>query len=157
MSERHQKAVTFLAYVGTWGVLISVDFGISQIPAPTNDYLAVVIAVIIVAVMFWAYQGERIAKGSTLPRLLRGTQVLLVLSCFLEGMSTYNLYFLGYLAGSYSHVVVLVKVLPNLLVNGLYLIYLGIMMSLTGMAISTFGLVAIAYRRGLNRTTTNTV
>ena len=99
LSERQKKAITFLAFVGTWIGLTGLVVA-SQIPSPTNYYLVVAETAFVGVLMFWAYQGERFVKGSALPRLLRGTKALFVLCCFLEGFSVYNLFFSGYLGAA---------------------------------------------------------
>jgi len=144
-------ALTSLINLGT---LLGTQFG------STFEYVTLGVTLVFAALIVSAYLPEgryKKWKSAKVSQLLRGAKALFALSCFLEVLGVYNVYFAGYIVGSQSHIVVLVKVLPDLLINSLYLIYLGVVVSLTGIAIGTFGFVAIAYRRGLDRVTTNAV
>ena len=149
--SKHDKLSYLATYLTTLGTLITLGLILGLQFGPTVGYVAWGVVLVFVVLMAWAYLPYKNWKSVRFSRLLQGAKVMFVLSCFLEVVSAYILYFSGYVAGSYAHIIVVVEVLPNLLVDGWYLICLGIVVGSVGIASGTFGFVAIAYRRGLVR------
>jgi uncharacterized membrane-anchored protein YitT (DUF2179 family) len=137
----------------SWVILS--DFFLKDIPAPFNVYTSWITSGLFVVFLVWVYLGKSISKKASIPHLFESKNMTLTLACINEGASIVNLYYTGYLAGTYDTLSPLAEILHTPVTNVLPTVYFGIVFGPASIAISTFLIAYVMYSCGLEGTKIN--
>jgi hypothetical protein len=155
LSKREKLIIPF-GFVEIWLLALALVLTAPQIPAPTNEILAVIISLLFVPLLVWVCLPERQPKTSkrnviNVSRFLWASRILFVLSCVMEVSSAYVLYQTGYLAAQYNDLSLVCKILGCSLPNELLIIYRVVVVTSLGIAGGIVGVGLSWYAHGLIR------
>lgn len=152
--SKQEKLGTFVGvYLVAWAIFVGLALNTPQIPAPLNDYLAIVISVVYVIFLLWMYLPDRRSKGrknekAWVSRTLLLNKIMFVMSLVMVLYSTYNLYQVGYLSGAYdtfSRIMYLMNVSRYEMHNVPTVVFKGIVTTSFGIAGGIFGIAFAIY------------